>query len=647
MKSDHPIKATALALNLLCAAAAAAPPLESYGRLPGIEQARLSPSGDSIALAGAVGDKRRLVIVNHARKAVRSAELGDAKLRNLTWVGEEHLLVSISSTVNAQMDLGHSYELESVYQVGMSGGAWTVFQHTPGVEHFVVGYFGAANQAGHWTGYFGGITEARSAGNEYYLQHGYRDLYRVDLDSGAAKLEAKGSELRHDWVLAPDGTILAHSEYQERDGVWQLYAGAHRDRQLLKINSPTREIELAGQGRRAGTVVVRDAVGERERIQEISIADGTAEILFAGRAVTGFLHDPVSGLLLGAAVEEHPGAVFLDPGMQERYDSAIHAFPHDVVRMRSHSRNLDLLLIETQGPGDSGTYWLVDMKTDQAEPLGYAYPDIQGHDVGATRRINYTAADGLGLDGILTLPPGRDPKALALVVLPHGGPLGVSDRLGFDWWAQAFASRGYAVFQPNYRGSGGHGLEFERAGFGQFGGKMLTDIADGVAELARQGIIDPARVCIAGGSYGGYAALAGVTLQHGLYRCAVSVSGPSQLPEFDYWQKSYYGGRDTEVIRSWQRVTGADKGSETALRAISPALFAAQADAPILLIHGKDDTRVPMEQSVYMASALKRAGKPYEFVTLEHEDHFLSREVTRTAMLKSAVAFVEKYDPPR
>jgi len=168
-----------------------------------------------------------------------------------------------------------------------------------------------------------------------------------------------------------------------------------------------------------------------------------------------------------------------------------------------------------------------------------------------------------------------------------------------------------------------------------------------VAGLARQGIIDPARVCIAGGSYGGYAALAGVTLQHGLYRCAVSVSGPSQLPEFDYWQKSYYGGRDTEVIRSWQRVTGADKGSETALRAISPALFAAQADAPILLIHGKDDTRVPMEQSVYMASALKRAGKPYEFVTLEHEDHFLSREVTRTAMLKSAVAFVEKYDPPR
>ncbi len=638
---------SALLAGLLSVGAVAAPPLESYGRLPGIELVRLSPSGERIALTGAVGDTRRLLLVTRDHKVLRATAVGDTKVRNLSWVGEDHVLVTMSSTVDAVMDFGHSYELTGVIHVGLSGKPWSVFQQTRGVEHFVMGYFGAADEGGHWSGFFGGITDTHGADNSFYLDHGYRDLYRVDLDAGTARLEAKGSEADHDWVLSPDGVILVHSEYQKQSGEWRLYAGAHKDKVLSQKISPTRDIYLAGQGRTAGTVVVRDNTGDAGRIEEVSIADGHSEALLAGKAVMSLIHDRSTGLLLGASTVHYPGAVFFDRTLQERYDTAVHAFPNDVVRVESYGVNLDRLVLETQGPRDSGTYWLIDMNTDQAEPLGSPYPDIHGADVGETRELMYKAADGLAIDAILTLPPGREPKSLPLVVLPHGGPLGIRDELGFDWWAQAFASRGYAVLQPNFRGSGGRGLEFVRAGFGQFGKKMLTDISDGVADLARQGVIDPARVCIAGGSYGGYAALAGVTLQHGLYRCAVSVSGPSHLPMFDAWQESFYGGRNTAVVRSWQRMTGSDTGGGASLREISPALFAAQADAPILLIHGKDDTRVPMEQSEAMASALKRAKKPYEFVKLEHEDHFLSREVTRTAMLKAAVAFVEKYDPPQ
>ncbi len=636
-----------LLAGLLSVGAAAAPPLESYGRLPGIELVRLSPSGERIALTGAVGDARRVLLMTRDHHLLRAVTVGETKVRNLSWVGEEHVLVTMSSTVDAVMDLGHSYELTGVVHVGLRGNPWSVFQTSRDIEHFVQGYFGAASEGGHWSGFFGGITETRGADNTFYFNHGYRDLYRVDLDTAATSLVAKGSEFDHDWVLSPEGVVLAHSEYQKRSGEWRLYAGAHDDKVLLKKTSPTRDIYLAGQGRSPGTVVVRDTTGDGDRIEEVSIADGRSEVLFAGEPVTVFLHERLTGLLLGASTETYPGAMFFDRDLQERYDAAVHAFPKDVVHVESYGQNLERLVVETQGPRDSGTYWLIDMKTDVAEPLGSPYPDIQGADVGEARVIVYQAGDGLAIDAILTLPPGREPKSLPLVVLPHGGPLGIRDRLGFDWWAQAFASRGYAVLQPNFRGSGGRGLEFMRAGFGQFGKKMLTDISDGVAELARQGVIDPGRVCIAGGSYGGYAALAGVTLQHGLYRCAVSVSGPSQLATFDAWQASLYGGRDTAVIRSWRRMTGADSGGDASLRAISPALLAAQADAPILLIHGKDDTRVPMEQSEAMAAALKRAHKPYEFVTLEHEDHFLSREVTRTAMLKAAVAFVEKYDPAR
>ncbi len=250
------------------------------------------------------------------------------------------------------------------------------------------------------------------------------------------------------------------------------------------------------------------------------------------------------------------------------------------------------------------------------------------------------------LDGILSLPPGREARNLPLVVLPHGGPLDAWDDVRFDWWAQAFASQGYAVFQPNFRGSGGHTVAYRKAGYGEWGKKMLSDIADGVAELGRQSLIDPKRASIVGGSYGGYAALAGVTLQQGLYRCAVSVSGPANMANFMDWQAKRHG-LESASLRYYQKLTGADHGSSSFLNDISPTRFAARADAPILLIHGKDDTRVPIEQSRDMASALKGAGKVVQYVELEQEDHFLSRGTTRIAMLNAAVAFVEKYNPPQ
>jgi dipeptidyl aminopeptidase/acylaminoacyl peptidase len=349
-------------------------------------------------------------------------------------------------------------------------------------------------------------------------------------------------------------------------------------------------------------------------------------------------------LLIGASILEEPGELFFDRLSQARFAATRKAFPGLQVHLQSYTPGLQRMIVETEGDGDSGTYWLVDIATGNAMPLGYAYPTVKSADVGATSIVKYQAADGLAMEGILTLPPGREPKSLPLVVMPHGGPMDVRDDLGFDWWAQAFASRGYAVFQPNYRGSGGAGAEFRHAGFGQWGKKMLSDIADGVAEITKQHIVEPKRVCIVGASYGGYAALAGVTLQQGLYRCAVSVSGPANLLSFGGWQSSYYG-YNNDTTRYWRKLTGEDTGGESALRAISPALLADKADAPILLIHGKDDTRVPIEQSEQMAAALKRAGKIYEFVVLPHEDHFLSREATRLAMLTAAVNFVQKYDP--
>jgi dipeptidyl aminopeptidase/acylaminoacyl peptidase len=150
----------------------------------------------------------------------------------------------------------------------------------------------------------------------------------------------------------------------------------------------------------------------------------------------------------------------------------------------------------------------------RANGVGVERLAIEPEQVGPISTVAYTAADGLELDGILTLPPGREAKDLPLVMLPHGGPHAY-DEVAFDWWAQAFASRGYAVFQPNFRGSTNRDDAFVRAGYGEWGRKMQSDISDGLQALADKGIVDPKRACIVGASYGGYAALAGVTLQQG------------------------------------------------------------------------------------------------------------------------------------
>jgi dipeptidyl aminopeptidase/acylaminoacyl peptidase len=627
--------------------ARAAPPIEAYGRLPGVELVRLSPSGERVALIGVVGEQRRLFIMNADNKVLKTGLIGDSKVRDLNWAGDDHLLVTTSATMNLQLDFGHKYELASVIHVGMDDKApWAVFSRCNGIEPTVRGYFGAAQQGGKWYGFFGGITEARDLAGGYVFDHGYADLYRVDLGTGKTVLVANGSEREHEWAIGEDGTVIAHSEYTGAAGDWRMFAGPHsvNNNPVIHKLSPTNDIDLVGAGRSPGTALVLNRSGEADIAEEINLSDGKAQELFADNRVRDYRYDPLSHLLIGVSTVEEPGELFLDHLSQARFVGARKAFPGLQVHLESYSPALKRMIVETEGGGDSGTFWLVDIATGNAVPLGYAYPAIRPADVGATSLVKYQAADGLALEGILTLPPGREPKSLPLVVMPHGGPMGVSDEIGFDWWAQAFASRGYAVFQPNYRGSGGVSTDLRHAGYGQWGKKMLSDISDGVAEIARQHIVEPTRVCIVGASYGGYAALAGVTLQQGLYRCAVSVAGPSNLLSFGAWQSSFYG-YTSDSIRYWRKLTGEDTGGEPLLRAISPALLADKADAPILLIHGKDDTRVPIEQSEQMAAALKRAGKFHEFTVLPHEDHFLSRETTRLAMLTAAVNFVQKYDP--
>jgi dipeptidyl aminopeptidase/acylaminoacyl peptidase len=231
--------------------------------------------------------------------------------------------------------------------------------------------------------------------------------------------------------------------------------------------------------------------------------------------------------------------------------------------------------------------------------------------------------------------------------MPHGGP-DARDYIAFDWWAQFMANRGYVVLQPNFRGSDGYGGAFLAAGRNEWGLKMNTDLADGVAKLVADGIVDPKRVCIVGASYGGYAALAAAAAGDGVYACAVSFAGVSD-PEEMLKAIERRAGRESEAFSFWtarigDRHSDADSGR---IAATAPARHADRIQIPLLLMHATGDTTVPIAQSRDMRDAMGRAHKPVTLIELDGDDHYLDLGQTRNRVLAEIEKFLNANIGPR
>jgi dipeptidyl aminopeptidase/acylaminoacyl peptidase len=355
------------------------------------------------------------------------------------------------------------------------------------------------------------------------------------------------------------------------------------------------------------------------------------------------IDDRPTGRLIGASrPADYDNYEFFEPELRARWEATVQAFKGDLVSLVSASEGFKEGIVLVDGHKLGYQYELVHFETGKSDRIGDVYDGIA--EPLEVRRIDYPAGDGLRIPAYLTLPRGRAAQKLPLVVLVHGGPA-ARDTPHFDWWSQALADQGYAVLRPNYRGST-ISDGFVAAGFGEYGRKMQTDLSDGVRYLAKEGIVDPTRVCVVGASYGGYAALAGVTLEAGVYRCAVSVAGLSDLKQFLRWVNEKHRERESIEQRYWDRFMGVTSPSDPVLRQISPIHHVDSIKVPILLIHGKDDTVVPYDQSDDMYEALRHAKKGVEFVQLPNEDHWLSRGETRLQMLQTSVAFLRKNNPP-
>jgi len=330
--------------------------------------------------------------------------------------------------------------------------------------------------------------------------------------------------------------------------------------------------------------------------------------------------------------------VYFDPKLESLQRGLEKAFPGLSVHAVSSDLTRQTVIVATEGPKNPLTYYLLDRATHSAATIASSYPDLQPSDLGDMKPHPYKARDGLDIHAYLTLPPGNADKNLPLVVMPHGGR-DARDVLGFDWIGQFFANRGYAVFQPNYRGSSGYGHKFTEAGLQQWGLKMQDDITDGVKKLIADGTVDPKRVCIVGASYGGYAALAGATFTPDLYACAVSFAGISDLPKV-LQSERVENGQGSQAMSFWLSRIGSQYADSEQLRATSPARHAEQVKCPILLMHGEGDTTVRIAQSELMYDALQSAHKDVQFVRFPGEDHYFTLASTRARFLGEVEKFL-------
>ncbi|MET4897218.1 S9 family peptidase [Sphingomonadaceae bacterium jetA1] len=637
MTQDKPAeRAPAQPANKAADKAADGPvPVEAFAVLPEFEGPTLSPDGTRIAAKRAIDGKQFLMVAplikGHGKPAL--AALNDKTDVNWwRWINDEWLVIGLGAQQSIQ---GEDYYITRM--LGIRADMTKTIRIDWGNSGF------RADDV-LWTARDGSprILFAKSTGI-YEMNEVYPSVYEADVSTGRVKRIIAGQTDVWDWH--------ADSHGQLRMGV--RYNDDTRRTSLLyrKSNADSFQTIARADGRKAETIVTPSifrADGSALAISDDDGFDALYEVslpdLKLGKKISAVTDYDIDGIIANESGDDVSAIrytdrsyhdAWLDPRLKELQEEVDKAVAPRRAEIVSWNRDRSRFLVEVGGPSQAGALYYWDSAFGTMQWLSWNNGQLKGRRLSPVRSLRYPARDGTSIEAVLTMPRGRGDKNLPLIVLPHGGPF-ARDSESWDWWTQYLAELGYAVIRPNYRGSSGYGTAFAKKGEGEWGLKMQDDLNDAVTYLAGQGIADPKRVCMVGASYGGYAAMRAAQRDGAMYRCAISYAGVSDLQAIQRYDSRFLFNR---TRADWLHKQAPD------YRAVSPRFGAASVSIPLLIVHGKEDRRVPVNQSRMMVAALKAAGKPYDYIEQPLADHHFTRAEDRLEFLKAMAAFLAKYNP--
>lgn len=635
--------------------AVSAPPIEEFTRADEFGSVQISPDGNYLAMVtGQVGDSRLLFFnLPEKRFEVAVAATGSQEISGYQWVSAQRVVYFPGWRYT-----GNKFAIWTGDFVGINrDGKRHGLIYGPRGDDSVHQGHTRRRQASLATG----SVLSRLPGDDRFIlisEQPWRQFGRFwhenpDAMPRIARLDVFSGDKRNlGTVPLASARVLLDSEHEPR-----FAFGLGEANVLTAIWKPERRADwqrFEVEGFRPDTVIPHAFTHNEGAVQFSGVREGESlsalyemdledhrvtrlfghEVVDIDRVIFAYQGGPVIGVRLQHGRQQYH---WLEPGhpVARTHQALERAFPGQSVVLTSMTQDRRRGVAVVYSDVNPGDFYVVDLESMAASLTVRARRWVQPGRMRPMTPIELPARDGLVLHGYLTRPEGEGPYPM--VVVPHGGPHGVRDRWGYDPETQLLASRGYAVLQVNFRGSGGYGVDFEQAGYGEWGGKMQDDIADATRWAVAEGIADAERVCIYGASFGGYSALMGAVREPDLYRCAIAFAGVYDL-------ELMFTTGDVRLSRAGRdyldKVLGDDR---SVLREASPVYHAERIKAPVLMVHGSEDWRADASHARRMKTALENAGKAHEWIELRGEGHGIFDDDTRRAYYEQLLAFLARH----
>jgi dipeptidyl aminopeptidase/acylaminoacyl peptidase len=475
----------------------------------------------------------------------------------------------------------------------------------------------------------------------------WHDLYRVKISTGERTLLRKNDAKIASWIFDNSGELRLAVRTDDATGdteILRVDADGFKKVYSCTVFESCGPVRFDKEGKRVylstnkGTsdligLVLLDVHSGAEQVVE---ADPLKRVDFGAVRFS----DRTDEILFTSYTEDRTRRYFKDTALEADYQSLTKQLPGKEINLGSTTTDEQRWIVNATADTEPGETYLFDRATKQLTLQYRIREKLPREHLASMQAIRYKSSDGLEIPAFLTVPKGVPERNLPLVVVPHGGPW-ARDNWGYNGMAQFLANRGYAVLQPNFRASTGYGKKFRNAGNNEWGDKMQDDLTWGVKHLVAEGIVDPKRVGIMGGSYGGYATLAGVAFTPDVYAAGVSIVGPSNLITLletipPYWASS-------RAFFSHSMGDSSTPEGRKRMERQSPLNSAARIKTPLLVVQGANDPRVKKAESDQIVIALRDRGFPVEYIVAPDEGHGFARPVNNMAMFAAAERFLSKH----